>query len=169
MTTRTYASPAAFKQALEQRLRAASGSGPDLARRRQLLVFDRFLARVVQALGDAAMLKGGLVLELRPRPNSRVKDLPDIALLASVGMLEADRLAAALEQTFTFRKTHALPTSLPVPNSAWETPYAAMAKTDQLAWPTLAEVTTATRAFLDPILAGERTARWEPASWCWRQ
>ena len=37
----------------------------ELARRRQLLVFDRFLARIVTVLGDAAMLKGGLVLELR--------------------------------------------------------------------------------------------------------
>lgn len=259
MTRRTYASPIAFKQALEQRLRAASGSGLELARRRQLLVFDRFLARIVRILGDAAMLKGGLVLELRlsrarttkdidlrftgspdrvlerlqeaarldlgdfltfevgpdddhpkiqndgmqydglrfraecqlagklyghrfgvdvafgepilgepavitandvlgfigvappavrlypiethiaeklhaytmprPRPNSRVKDLPDIALLASIGPLDAKRLRAALEQTFSFRKTHALPASLPDPNAAWETPYAAMART----------------------------------------
>lgn len=299
MTMRTYASPAAFKQALEQRLRAASASGPDLARRRQLLVFDRFLARIVHTLGDAAMLKGGLVLELRlsrarttkdidlrfigspervlerlqeaarldlgdfltfevgpdddhpeiqndgmqydgmrfraecqlagklygqrfgvdvafgdpilgepevvtaddvlgfvgiepptlrlypvethiaeklhaytmprPRPNSRVKDLPDIALLASIGALEASRLAEALEQTFTFRKTHALPASLPDPNAAWETPYAAMAKADLLAWPTLAEVTEAAKAFLDPILAGEREARWDPTSWRWQR
>jgi len=86
----------------------------------------------------------------RPRPNSRVKDLLDIALLASIGALEAGRLAEALEQTFTFRKTHALPTSLPEPNTAWETPYAAMAKADQLAWPTLAEATEAAKAFLDP-------------------
>ena len=297
MTTRTYASPAAFKQALEQRLRTASGSGPDLARRRQLLVFDRFLARIVHTLGDAAVLKGGLVLELRlsrarttkdidlrllgspervlerlqeaarrdlgdfltfevgpdddhpeiqndgmqydgmrfraecqlagklygqrfgvdvafgdpilgepevvtaddvlgfvgiepptlrlypvethiaeklhaytmprPRPNSRVKDLPDIALLASIGALEANRLAEALEQTFSFRKTHALPASLPSPNAAWETPYAAMAKADQLTWSTLADVTEAAKAFLDPILAGEREARWAPTSWRW--
>jgi hypothetical protein len=127
MTPRTYASPEAFKQALEQRLRAASGSGPDLA---------------------------------RPRPNSRVKDLPDIALLASIGALEASRLAEALEQTFTFRKTHALPALLPRPNAAWEMPYAAMAKADQLAWSTLADVTAAAKAFLDPSLAGERDARW---------
>jgi hypothetical protein len=52
VTARTYASPEAFKQALEQRLRSAAGSGPDFTRRRQLLVFDRFLARVVAALGD---------------------------------------------------------------------------------------------------------------------
>lgn len=40
--TREYRTAAAFKQALEQRLRAASTSGIDFARRRQLVVFDRF-------------------------------------------------------------------------------------------------------------------------------
>jgi len=297
MTRRTYASPAAFKQAVEHKLRAASESGQELARRRQLLVFDRFLARIVHLLGDAVMLKGGLVLELRlararttkdidlrltgspervlerlqeaarldlgdflgfevgpdddhpeiqndgmqydgkrfraecrlagklygqrfgvdvafgdpilgeptvasaddvlgfadiappmlrlypiethiaeklhaytmprPRPNSRVKDLPDLALLASIDALDARRLHAALEQTFSFRRTHALPTSLPAPSPAWETPYVAMAKADQLAWPDLADVTAAARAFLDPILAGERDDRWDPAAWSW--
>jgi hypothetical protein len=54
----------------------------------------------------------------RARPNSRVKDLPDLALLASAGPLEAERLRAALEQTFTFRKTHALPAALPAPPPA---------------------------------------------------
>jgi hypothetical protein len=62
---RTYASPAAFKQALEQRLRTSVRTGAELARKRQILVFDRFLARIAAAFGDAATLKGGLVLELR--------------------------------------------------------------------------------------------------------
>ena len=61
----SYATAAAFKQALEARLRAASSSGVDFARRRQLLVFDRFLARITREFGDAMMLKGGLVVELR--------------------------------------------------------------------------------------------------------
>ena len=65
MTRRHYATPAAFKQALEQRLKSSSGSGTEFARRRQLLVFDRFLARVAEVAGDAMILKGGLVLELR--------------------------------------------------------------------------------------------------------
>ena len=65
MTPRTYASPEAFKQALEQRLRSSAKTGAEFARKRQLLVFDRCLARVVAVLGDATMLKGGLVLELR--------------------------------------------------------------------------------------------------------
>jgi hypothetical protein len=58
MTTRAYSSPEAFKQALEQRLRGTVKTGADFARRRQLLVFDRYLARIVSVLGDAATLKG---------------------------------------------------------------------------------------------------------------
>jgi hypothetical protein len=65
VTIRTYTSPQSFKQALEQRLRTAASDGTSLVRKRQLLVFDRLLARAVAVLGDAVLLKGGLVLELR--------------------------------------------------------------------------------------------------------
>jgi hypothetical protein len=44
----------------------------------------------------------------RKRPNSRVKDLPDIALLAGVREIDGEQLRRALEQTFGSRKTHAL-------------------------------------------------------------
>jgi hypothetical protein len=282
MTAHRYPSPQAFKQALEQRLRTSSAGGGAFARKRQLLVFDRFLARCTAVLGDAVVLKGGLVLELRlgrarttkdvdlgwvgspddvlgrlreaarrdlgdfltfevaldednpdiqndglpygqpfgvdvaigepflgapdivpaddilafagiapprlrlypvethvaeklhaytmprPRPNSRVKDLPDLALLATAGALDATRLRAAFDQTFSFRKTHGLPASLPAPPPTWTQPYTAMAREDHLAWPTLADVTTAAQAFLDPVLAGRRDATWEPARWVWR-
>jgi hypothetical protein len=296
---RTYVSPETFKQALEQRLKSSSKSGGDFARRRQLLVFDRFLARVVATVGEAATLKGGLVLELRLerarttkdvdlrmvgspdelltklqqagrldlgdfmafeivpddehpemrndavqydglrfraecklagkiygqpfgvdvafgdpilgepdvvvaedvlgfagiapptlrlypiethiaeklhaytmprlRPNSRVKDLPDLALLASAQAIDAKRLRAALEQTFTFRTTHELPPSVPAPLDAWTAPYAAMAREDQLAWPTLDEVTKAAKEFLEPVLGNPLDGTWEPAMWIWRR
>jgi hypothetical protein len=65
VTARSYGSPEAFKQAVEQRLRAATVSGGGLSRQRQLLVFGRFLARLVETFGDAITLKGGLALELR--------------------------------------------------------------------------------------------------------
>jgi Nucleotidyl transferase AbiEii toxin, Type IV TA system len=58
----------------------------------------------------------------RTRPNTRVKDLPDLALLATTEPLEAARLRAALERTFAFRATHPLPTSLPNPPANWLTP-----------------------------------------------
>lgn len=65
MTKRSYGSPQAFKTAIEERIRTAEGGGANLARRRQILVFSRFLARVAAVFGEAVTLKGGLVLEMR--------------------------------------------------------------------------------------------------------
>ena len=298
MTPRAYPSPEAFKQALEQRLRASAATGIEFARKRQLLVFDRFLARIFAIMGDAATLKGGLVLELRldrarttkdvdlrmtgspddilaklqeaaradladfltfevgrdevhptiandemqyeglrfrtecklagkvygqpfgvdvafgdpifgnpelvvaqdtlafagiapprlrlypiethlaeklhaytmprSRPNSRVKDLPDLGLLATAQDLEAKRMREAFEQTFAFRKTHALPAAVPSPLAAWTMPYAAMAREDQLPWPTLLDVTKAVKTFLDPVLGRGIDATWDSKGWQWR-
>lgn len=293
-----YATPAAFKQALEQHLRNASVSGSDLARRRQLLVFERFLARVQKLAGDTVVLKGGLVLELRlqrarttkdvdlrmmgtpgellerlqsagrldlgdflrfeiqrdrhhpeirgegmkyaghrfaaecrlagkiygrafgvdvgfgdplvgepdeivgdrlldfagieparmrlypivshiaeklhaysmprERLNSRIKDLPDLALLASVGRVDAVQLRIALETTFEFRGTHALPSKLTSPPAQWAEAYGAMASADGLAWPTLEAVHRAARDFLEPVLSKRpKSGHWTPSSWNW--
>ena len=104
----------------------------------------------------------------RARPNSRVKDLPDLALLATARALDSKRLEAALRQTFTFRKTHAVPTEFPAPPAAWGPPYAAMAREDALAWRTIDEVVGAARAFLGPVLAGDMDGTWDPAAWRWR-
>lgn len=297
MTPRHYSSPLSFKEALEQRLRNSAVGGVDFARRRQLLIFDRFLARISTALGDAAILKGGLVLEFRlkrarttndvdlrltgstkgllarlqeagrqnlgdfltyevsvdldqpvmnndglrydgfrfraictlagkiygqpfgvdaafgdpilgepelviaqdildfagitppkiqlypiethiaeklhaytmprPRPNSRVKDLPDIALLATTRALDARRLREALDQTFTFRATHPLPVELPLPHLAWQRPYAALAMEDQLQWNSLDAVTVAAKEFIDPVLSVATQGTWSPTRWTW--
>ncbi len=295
-----YKQPAAFKAALEQRIRAEAGrTGRTMQRIRQLLLFDRLLARAFIRFGERLVLKGGLALELRvsrarttkdvdlriegptadlleglqavgrldlsdwfsflvepdlehpliegvgavytgqrfrvrgelggarygdpfgldlgvadvlleapevkqgsdflefvgvarpslrvyprtshisekvhaytlprDRPNSRMKDLPDLALLASTGPFEAARLRAALDATFTFRKTHALPDRLQAPPDAWAPQYARLARTDGLPWGSLAEVFTAAQLFLDPVLAGIARSSWDPARWAWKE
>ena len=73
----------------------------------------------------------------------------------------------ALEQTFSFRKIHSLPMSVPAPPPAWESPYAAMAREDQLDWATLGDVTVAVQSFLDPLLEGNLDATWNPTTWAW--
>lgn len=103
----------------------------------------------------------------RVRPNSRVKDLPDLALLATIRPLSAKRLRIALDQTFTFRNTHALPTALPVPLESWRQPYFVMAREEAFAWPSLDTVTEAVKAFMDPVLAGDLAATWDPHTWRW--
>jgi hypothetical protein len=57
-------SPEAFRTALEQRIRRAAQGG-NIARFRQLLVFERFLARAFRYYGERVTLKGGLVREFR--------------------------------------------------------------------------------------------------------
>lgn len=105
----------------------------------------------------------------RARPNSRLKDLPDLALLASVKSLEAKSVRAAFDQTFSFRNTHELPAALPDPPATWAAPYAALAAEDELEWPTLGAVAAAARAFLDPVLSGGVEMVWLPDRWTWRR
>jgi hypothetical protein len=100
-------------------------------------------------------------------PNSRVKDLPDLALLAQTGAYEAVSIRTALYRTFDFHKTHPLPTQLPDPPAAWVPVYARVAVNDALPWPDLVSLNTAVKAFLDPVLCGE-PANWDPGSWRWR-
>ena len=104
MTPRPYASPLRFKDALEQRLRNAATDGVAFARARQMLVFDRFLARVAASFGDAAVLKGGLVLELRL---ARARTTRDIDLRRQFGwflrMSESQILDSDLTITHLFK------------------------------------------------------------------
>lgn len=295
----SYATPEAFKNALEARIRkAAAVRAQPISRVRQLIVFDRFLARVFDVLGERVIVKGGAALELRlerarttrdidlrvtgsadelssllqraaeldfgdhlsftlelhpthptiegdgivyeghrfrveahlagkiygdrfgvdagfgdvlttaaeehegtdllafagiaparyriypreahvaeklhaytlprSRENTRVKDLPDLALLAMTGTFEAEQLRKAMDATFSFRNTHPLPTALPSPPPAWTPEYSTIARRDALPWPDLQSVFEAASAFLDPILS-KRSGMWIPERWTWNK
>jgi hypothetical protein len=76
MTATRYATPEGFKQALETRLRnEARGIGVGMGRLRQVLIFERFLARVFSILGERVVAKGGVVLELRLARARTTRDL----------------------------------------------------------------------------------------------
>ena len=104
----------------------------------------------------------------RKRPNSRVKDLPDLALLGTIRSIEAARLRAAIDQTFAFRATHDRPTTLLEPPLQWRESYASLASDDSLPWKTLAEVFEAAKAFIEPVLSPSACPPiWTPASKQW--
>lgn len=103
----------------------------------------------------------------RSRENSRVKDLPDIALLAQTGMFEALRLRDAIQKTFAFRATHPVPTRIPSAPPNWENIYARIAAEDDLPWPAIADVEVAVRRFLDPLFDGA-DGQWSPELWSWQ-
>lgn len=52
-------------------------------------------------------------------PNSRVRDLVDLALLVRSGTLDTARVIESLQRTFARRNTHPLPTSLAGPPDNW--------------------------------------------------
>lgn len=102
----------------------------------------------------------------RPRENSRLKDLPDLALLATTGEFDARTLRIATESTFSARTTHPLPRSLPLPPERWREPYQRMAAHEGLIWEHLEDLFRAAAGFLDPVLAG-RDGTWSPSRWAW--
>lgn len=56
-------------------------------------------------------------------PNSRVKDLVDMVLLARMGTLDRSVLRQAIEMTFGVRGTHSMPDSLSEPPDFWNAPF----------------------------------------------
>jgi hypothetical protein len=61
-------------------------------------------------------------------PNSRVRDLVDLALLVRSGIMDTERVAEAIRRTFARRGTHTLPADLAPPPENWVAPFAAMAE-----------------------------------------
>ena len=79
MESKRYATAAAFRRALEDRLKDIAGKqGVDLQRLRRQVAFDRFLARLFQAARPSALswvLKGGYAMELRIKAARTTKDI----------------------------------------------------------------------------------------------
>ncbi len=76
-----YESGAAFRGALEDRLRTLSlSSRSPLVRLRKTVAFDRFLARLIVEKPDRWILKGGLALQFRLGPRARTTKGMDLLL-----------------------------------------------------------------------------------------
>jgi Nucleotidyl transferase AbiEii toxin, Type IV TA system len=88
----------------------------------------------------------------RSTPNSRVKDLVDLALLTGSGDLNSQRLLDALRLTFERRATHPMPAELVAPPSDWQRPFQALA--EECGLPTdLATVFARVREFIEKLVA----------------
>lgn len=76
MKRSSYATPAAFRQALEARLNdMARGRSADIQRLRRQVAFDRLLCRLFQGSGDQWILKGGYAMELRLEESRTTRDI----------------------------------------------------------------------------------------------
>ena len=94
----TYGSGAAFRRALEDRLRVQSlQSGVPLVRLRKMVVFDRFLARLTEDRPDAWVVKGGFALQLRLGDRARTTKDIDVLLVTPAADLHQVIVRAALQ------------------------------------------------------------------------
>jgi hypothetical protein len=103
------------------------------------------------------------------RPSTRPKDLIDLAMISSLFEFQAGRVGRALQAVFSARKTHPLPTSLPLPPSQWRLAYRRMAAEVGLD-SDMSVGFERVNVFLDPILASAvpEHARWSPTLQTWR-
>lgn len=68
-------------------------------------------------------------------PNSRVRDLVDMALLIQSGTLESKRVVQAVHATFDLRATHSVPKALDPPPEEWNAPFERLATECRLELP----------------------------------
>src|SRR5690554_1050001 len=102
------------------------------------------------------------------RPNSRLKDLIDIGLLAESQSFESHKLMASINATFEFRATHSVPETLLALPENWAERYLKLRDDDELKWHTIAELDLDAKAFVEPILALSEVNRiWEPTKKAW--
>lgn len=127
----------------------------DALRGRDWLAFAGIPAAVFTAISREQQFAEKYHAYTRPRgdrPNSRVRDLLDMALLIGEGHLDPNRMTEALRVTFRHRETHAFPTAVPEPPATWELPFAALAAECQ--WPgDIGSALAAVRRFIEDLPA----------------
>ena len=101
-------------------------------------------------------------------PSTRVKDLVDLALIATEGAPDAALLRAAMDRTFARRAGQPVPPTLPDPPPDWAVAYGRMAREIGLD-PDLEVGHALAARLLDPILSGEVGAgSWHHGDGGWR-
>lgn len=103
------------------------------------------------------------------RANSRVKDLPDLAILAELYELSGASLRVAIDRTFAYRGTHPVPTCLQPPPKEWNERYKSLATDYKLKWRTANEAHAAAARFIDPVLASTDTGTWSTEDQSWTE
>jgi hypothetical protein len=99
--------------------------------------------------------------------STRPKDLVDILLISTSEEVDAAALREALDRTFAARHRQQLPERLPLAPRGWAVPYRRLAAEVEVEAELEAAVAQA-KGFLDPVLDGTATGRWDPMTRRWR-
>lgn len=141
-------------------------SGTDLF---EFIELDRVNHRIYPLPAHLAEKLHALTTSYKTGPNSRVRDLVDIGLLAANTSFDTASLRRSIEATFQFRDTHCVPDSLPTPPEFWHQLYADMRERDDLRWPDLDALQQFCTKFFNPLLDGTLAddQTWSPEEQSW--
>ena len=147
------------------------GQTPDTVTSPELLAFAGIPPATVRCYPLATQIAEKFHAYTKPYSggvSSRVRDLVDILLIASLGSLDAPKLSGTLERTFQARSTHDIPQQVPVPPRTWDAPYRKLARESRLRWSTARQAADAAARFLNPVLQGTAQKNWDPTAWSWK-
>jgi hypothetical protein len=103
----------------------------------------------------------------RAAPNSRVKDLVDVVLIAGRERIDRHALSSAIEATFRARGTHLPTAGVPSPPAAWGPAYRRLASEVGLASTALGDGYQVAQALFEPLMRGASASAWNPETRCW--
>lgn len=102
------------------------------------------------------------------RPNSRLKDLIDVGLLAENTSFESHKLMASINATFEFRATHPVPDKFPAFPENWAERYLRLRTENELKWAAITELEMEARAFIESLLVlPDANHIWDPIKKVW--
>jgi hypothetical protein len=102
----------------------------------------------------------------QPASSSRVKDLVDIAIIASTQTISAAKLRTAVVSNAAMRKIR-LPERFEAPAAGWATRYPKVAAETPDTVPDYDTAVSLAGKIFDPILDATATGVWDPSAWTW--
>jgi hypothetical protein len=124
------------------------------------LSFAGFAPADVEVIGREQHFAEKLHALTRPypgRPNSRIKDLPDLLMLIQDGLPPSRELLAVVRHLFAARATHEVPTYIPDPPAEWAPRYAELTADLEIGANTIDRAMEELRAFWAAVLSTEET------------
>jgi hypothetical protein len=99
--------------------------------------------------------------------SSRVKDLIDILLMASIAPISCAKLRQSIKVTFEHRKSHPLPEKTHSVSPTFIRSFSNLADQVGLKQQTLEDANKALDEFLSPVISGSSVKTWNPERWAW--
>lgn len=143
---------------------------PDILMMPPLLAFASIAPATVSCYPLSQHIAEKVHAYVRPHvtgPNTRVRDLVDLVMIAHHCPVEGAKLHEALQATFAARDQEVLPLRLPEPPAEWRMPLKALCMEVGLGDLNLVQAMAQVRAFLEPVLTGADTRIWSPEKQVW--